>query len=57
MWEDKEIDQVVKGFLRQILGLHKKTTINGLRAETGKFPLSLNIYTQMVKYWTRLLTT
>ena len=57
MWEDKEIDKVVKGFLRQILGVNKKTTISGLRAETGKYPLSMNIYTQMMKYWTRLLTT
>ena len=57
MWEDREMDKVVKGFLRQILGINKKTTIRGIRAETGKFPLSLNIYVQMVKYWTRLLTT
>ena len=57
MWEDKEIDKVVKGFLRQVLGISKKTTISGIRAETGKYPLSLNIYTQMIKYWTRLLTT
>ena len=29
----------------------------GLRGETGKFPLSLNIYTQVIKYWIRLLST
>ena len=29
----------------------------GIRAELGKYPLSLNIYTQMIKYWTRLLSS
>ena len=57
MWEDKEIDKVTKGYMRQILGVHKKTTIMGLRAELGKYPLSLNIYIQIIKYWTRLLST
>ena len=57
MWDDRETDKVVKGFLRQILGINKKSTIRGIRAETGKFPLNLNIYVQMVKYWTRLITT
>ena len=57
MWEDREIDKVTKGYMRQILGVHKKTTITGLRAELGKYPLSLKIYIQMVKYWTRLLST
>ena len=57
MWEDREIDKVTKGFIRQILGISKKTTVMGLRAETGKLPLSVNIYTQMLKYWIRILST
>ena len=57
MWEDKGIDKVLKGFLRQILGVNKKTTIMGLRGKTGKLPLSFNIYTQVIKYWIRLLST
>ena len=57
MWDDREIDKVVKGFLRQLLGINKKSTINGMRAETGKFPLSLNVYVQMIKYWVRMLTS
>ena len=47
MWEEREIDKVLKGFIRQILGINKKSTILGLRAETGKLPLSFNIYTQV----------
>ena len=57
MWEGKEVDKVLKGFLRQILGINKKTTNMDILAETGKFPLSVNIYIQMMKYWVRLLTT
>ena len=57
MWEDREIDKVTKGLIRQILGISKKTTNMGIRAELGKYPLSLNIYTQMIKYWTRLLSS
>ena len=57
MWEGKEIDKVLKGFIRQILGLNKKTSNMGILAETGKYPLSVNIYVQMMKYWVRLLTT
>ena len=47
----------LRRYMRQILGVHKKTTIMGLRAELGKYPLSLNIYIQIIKYWTRLLST
>ena len=57
MWKDREVDKVQKGFLRQILGINKKTTNMGILAETGKYPLSVNIYIQMMKYWVRLLTT
>ena len=57
MWEDREVDKVTKGFIRQLLGVNKKTKIMGLRAETGKYPLVINIYTQMIRYWTRLLST
>ena len=44
MWEDREIDKVTKGLIRQILGIIKKTTNMGIRAEQGKYPLSLNLY-------------
>ena len=57
MWDDREIDKVLKGFLRQVLGVSKKTTVMGLRAEIGKYALSYNIYTQVIKYWIRLLST
>ena len=57
MWDERIIDKVSKGFLRHILGTHKKTAIAGIRGETGKFPLSVNIYVQMIKYWTRMLST
>ena len=52
-----ELNKVVLGSLRQIMGVHKKTTNIALMAETGKFPLCLKIYTQITKYWMRLRTT
>ena len=57
MWDRNiEIDKVVYGFLRQILGINKKTTNIGILSETGKYPINITIYTQMIKYWVRLFT-
>ena len=44
-------------FLRQILGVHKKTTNIALLAETGKLPLCIKIFSHIVKYWMRLKAT
>ena len=58
MWEvGQELDTVTMGFIRQLLGVHKKTTNIAIKAETGKYPMSLKIYSQIFKYWIRLTTS
>ena len=58
IWETgHELNKVVLGTLRGIMGVHKKTTNMGLMSETGKFPICLKIFTQIIKYWMRLRTT
>ena len=55
MWETgKELNKVTLGFLRQTLGVHKKTSNMAILAETGKFPICLTIFTRILKYWIRL---
>ena len=55
MWDTgNELNKVVIGFLRQILGVHKKTTNLAIMAETGKYPIALKIFDQMLKYWYRI---
>ena len=58
LWETGgEVNKVVLSFLRQLLGLHKKSPTLTILAETGKYPLSLKIFTHIIKYWIRLHTT
>ena len=57
MWEHgQEINKVAMSFLRQTLGVHKKTTNIALMSETGKLPTILKVYNQIYKYWDRLKT-
>ncbi len=53
---NKELNKVVLGFLRQILGVHKKTTNLATMAETGKLPISYKIFISTFKYWIRAFT-
>jgi hypothetical protein len=58
MWDScGELNKVVLSFLRQILGVHKKTTNLGLLAETGKFPICVKVFSYIMKYWMRVSTT
>ena len=58
IWETgKEINKVSLSFLRQILGLRKKTTNIAILSETGKYPIAIKVYKAFVKYWLRLYTT
>ena len=44
MWEiGRELNKVIIGFLRQLLGVHKKTTNLAILAETGKYPIAIKI--------------
>ncbi len=53
---NKELNRVVLSFLRQVLGVHKKTTNLAIVAETGKLPISMKIFTSIFKYWLRSFT-
>ena len=53
---NRELNRVVLGFLRQILGVHKKTTSLATMAETGKLPISFKIFMSTFKYWIRAFT-
>ena len=58
IWETgAEVNKVVLSFLRQLLGVHKKTSNLAILGETGKYPLSLKIYVHIFKYWSRLSTS
>ena len=58
MWElGAEVNMVTLSFLRQLLGVHKKTPNLAIMGETGKYPLSLKVYIQIFKYWSRLSTS
>ena len=55
MWDSShELNKVVLSFLRQILGVHKKTTNIALMAETGKYPLSIHVFSRIIKYYMRI---
>ena len=44
MWDvGGEVNKVTLSFLRQLLGVHKKTPNLVILAETGEYPLSINI--------------
>ena len=58
MWKiGEEVNKVTLSFLRQLLGVHKKTSNLGILSETGKYPLSVKIFTRIIKYWYRLETS
>ena len=51
-----QINKVLHSFLRQILGVGKTTSTWGILTETGKYPIIMKIYIQIMKYWVRLLS-
>ena len=58
LWDiGEEVNKVILSFIRQILGVHKKSSTLMVLAETGKYPISLKIMTQILKYWIRLETS
>ena len=58
MWDiGKEINKVVLNFLRQVLGVHKKTTNIAILTETGKHPIAIKVFVLIMKFWVRLHTT
>ena len=58
VWEvGSEINRVLLGFLRQTLGVIKKTPNFAILGETGKYPIAVNIFIQIIKFWFRLCTS
>ena len=58
IWDHgKEINVVVMNFLRQLLGVHSKTSNIGIMSETGKHPIMIKVYTLIYKYWLRINNT
>ena len=50
IWDHgNEINMVVMNFLRQLLGVHKKTSNIGIMSETGKYPIMTKVYTLIYK--------
>ena len=55
LWDTgEEVNKVVLSFLRQILGIHKKSPTLPTLAEVGKYPLCVKIFITIVKYWVRI---
>ena len=55
MWDiGGEVNKVTLSFLRQLLGVNKKTSNLAIMGETGKYPLAVNVFTHILKYWFRL---
>ena len=52
-----ELNKVTLGFLRQTLGVHKKTCNLAILAETGKYPICITIFVRLLKYYIRLSST
>ena len=44
-------------FCKQILEIHSKGSNYGCRSELGRFPLSINIYCKLLKYWFCLVSS
>ena len=52
----EEINEVSNNFLRLVLGVNKTTPNIGIIGETGKYPIILKAYIQIMKYWVRLIS-
>ena len=58
IWEvGKEVNQVTLGFIRQLLGVNKKSTNIAVLAEIGKYPICIKIFGRIIKYWARISTS
>ena len=55
MWNHgNEMNKVGMSFLRQILGVHKKSSNIALMTETGKYPTIMKVFNQLYRYWIRI---
>ena len=54
---ESPFEKVHVKFCKMILGVKKQTSNIACRAEMGRFPLHLEMYVSMIKYWLRLNKT
>lgn len=56
-YEDLTIlERVHCNFLRKITKARKSTPLNFLYGELGRFPISITIYSRMIKFWSNIIT-
>jgi hypothetical protein len=53
---NNKISKFVNKFYRILLGVPSYTSTIGVHMELGRFPIDTNVYSAMLKYWTRLIT-
>ena len=53
----KNIEKIHLKFLKLLLGVKKSTSSMAVYGETGRYPLYINRYERMVKYWGNVLKT
>ena len=51
----KDVEQFHLSFLKRILGVKSSTNTCLIYVETGRYPLYVTVYKQIIKYWLRLL--
>ena len=55
MWGRKmEINKVLENYIRQLLGVGKKTSTKGRLIECGKYPLCMKVFIHIIRYWISL---
>ncbi len=67
--KNKTIDSLLKSFhtlqsekchqkfSRYVLGVHKKTSLDAVYGDTGRYPICINIIINILKYWSRLCSS
>ena len=53
----KHIERIHLKFLKRILKVKLNTCSNGIYGELGRYPLYVNRFTRIIKYWCKLLKT
>ena len=54
--ENNPINKFTNRFYRTLLGVPRNSSNAGVHSELGRFPIHINIYQSMIKYWFRLIT-
>ena len=49
-----EIEKVHKLFIRSVLGVHNKSSLDAIYGETGRFPMYIDTLVNMLKYYSRI---